>query len=186
MATKNAVGNSLTGSTGSGAFVGATSPTLVTPALGTPASGDLSNCTNKGVSAVSFNAQRSTNQNLTRLVYTKVQCDTENWDTGSLYDNATNYRFQPTVAGKYYFLGVVAFLSMASGNNCIARLDKNGSAAGYNAAVLSAAGSPYLQVGMLITMNGSSDYVELSAYHDNAADRNAAATDTKFMGWRVE
>lgn len=45
MGTKNAVGNSLTGSTGSGAFVGATSPTLVTPALGTPASGDLSNCT---------------------------------------------------------------------------------------------------------------------------------------------
>lgn len=34
MATTNAVGNSLTGSTGSGAFVGATSPTLTTPTLG--------------------------------------------------------------------------------------------------------------------------------------------------------
>ncbi len=34
MATTNAVGNSLTGSTGSGAFVGANSPTLVTPVLG--------------------------------------------------------------------------------------------------------------------------------------------------------
>jgi hypothetical protein len=34
MATINSVGNSLTGSTGSGAFVGATSPTLVTPTLG--------------------------------------------------------------------------------------------------------------------------------------------------------
>lgn len=34
MATVNAVGNSLTGSTGSGSFVGATSPTLVTPTLG--------------------------------------------------------------------------------------------------------------------------------------------------------
>lgn len=34
MTTKNAVGNSLTGSTGSGSFVGATSPTLVTPVLG--------------------------------------------------------------------------------------------------------------------------------------------------------
>lgn len=45
MATKNAVGNSLTGSTGSGAFVGATSPTLVTPLLGTPTSGTLTNCT---------------------------------------------------------------------------------------------------------------------------------------------
>jgi hypothetical protein len=34
MATKNAVGNSLTGSTGTGAFVGSTSPTLNTPTLG--------------------------------------------------------------------------------------------------------------------------------------------------------
>lgn len=35
----------LTDETGSGAAVFATSPTLVTPVLGTPASGDLSNCT---------------------------------------------------------------------------------------------------------------------------------------------
>jgi hypothetical protein len=35
----------VTGETGSGALVFATSPTLVTPVLGTPASGDLSNCT---------------------------------------------------------------------------------------------------------------------------------------------
>jgi len=38
----------LTASTGTGAPVRATSPTLVTPALGTPASGDLSNCTGGG------------------------------------------------------------------------------------------------------------------------------------------
>lgn len=34
MATKNSTGNSLTGATGTGTFVGATSPTLVTPTLG--------------------------------------------------------------------------------------------------------------------------------------------------------
>ena len=35
----------VTGETGTGALVFATSPTLITPVLGTPASGDLSNCT---------------------------------------------------------------------------------------------------------------------------------------------
>jgi hypothetical protein len=35
----------VTGETGTGALVFATSPTLVTPALGTPASGNLANCT---------------------------------------------------------------------------------------------------------------------------------------------
>ena len=45
MTTVNAVGIGLSGQTGSGSFVGSTSPTLVTPALGTPSSGNLSNCT---------------------------------------------------------------------------------------------------------------------------------------------
>ena len=43
--TNNAVDNSLTGQTGTGSFVGSTSPTLVTPVLGTPTSGNLVNCT---------------------------------------------------------------------------------------------------------------------------------------------
>ena len=44
MATNNSVNTSLSGQTGTGNFVGSTSPTLVTPALGTPASGTLTNC----------------------------------------------------------------------------------------------------------------------------------------------
>lgn len=43
----------VTGETGSGALVFATSPTLVTPALGTPASGILTNCTGYTVANVS-------------------------------------------------------------------------------------------------------------------------------------
>lgn len=45
MATNNAVNVGLSGATGSGNFVGATSPTLITPAIGTPSSGTLTNCT---------------------------------------------------------------------------------------------------------------------------------------------
>jgi hypothetical protein len=34
---------------------------------------------------------------------TKVQCNTEVFDTdGICYDNSTNYRFTPLVAGKYF------------------------------------------------------------------------------------
>jgi hypothetical protein len=45
MSNINNVGNALSGVTGTGNFVGATSPTLVTPALGTPSSGTLTSCT---------------------------------------------------------------------------------------------------------------------------------------------
>jgi hypothetical protein len=45
MATNNAVNTSLSGQTGTGNFVGANTPTLITPLLGTPTSGLLTNCT---------------------------------------------------------------------------------------------------------------------------------------------
>lgn len=45
VATSAALATLVTDETGSGALVFATSPTLVTPVLGTPASGDISNCT---------------------------------------------------------------------------------------------------------------------------------------------
>lgn len=45
MATNNSVNTPLSGTTGTGNFVGSTSPTFVTPILGTPQSGTLTNCT---------------------------------------------------------------------------------------------------------------------------------------------
>lgn len=45
MTTNNSVNTPLSGTTGTGHFVGDNSPTLITPALGTPASGTLTNCT---------------------------------------------------------------------------------------------------------------------------------------------
>ena len=47
-------GTGVTTSTGSGSVVLSTSPTLVTPVLGTPTSGTLSNCTVDGTNSVGF------------------------------------------------------------------------------------------------------------------------------------
>jgi hypothetical protein len=52
MTTQNIIGTTLSGQSGTGNFAGTTSPTFVTPALGTPASGNLVNCT--GVSTGSL------------------------------------------------------------------------------------------------------------------------------------
>jgi hypothetical protein len=61
-----------TTSTGSGAVVLATSPTLVTPALGTPTAGVLSSCTVDGTDAVGF---RNTPVNSQSAAYTAVLAD---------------------------------------------------------------------------------------------------------------
>lgn len=106
----------LTASTGSGAPVRGTSPTLVTPALGTPASGDLKNCTqatttNKGVTvyagstkalAGADTASAMTPADVAAVRVDQRTHDTENviedlsylspvlftWDPGSLADGA--------------------------------------------------------------------------------------------------
>ena len=49
-----------------------------------------------------FQAKLSADQTLTNQATTKVQFNTEVFDTDSTYDNSTNYRFTPGVAGKYY------------------------------------------------------------------------------------
>jgi len=50
-----------------------------------------------------FQALLSGDQNISDNVSTRINYDTEVFDTDSAYDNATNYRFTPTVAGKYCF-----------------------------------------------------------------------------------
>jgi hypothetical protein len=62
----------LTDETGTGASVFATSPTLVTPLLGTPTSGNLSNCTADGTDSVGF---RNIPQNSKSAAYTLVLAD---------------------------------------------------------------------------------------------------------------
>jgi hypothetical protein len=58
--------------TGTGALVFANTPTLVTPVLGTPTSGQLSNCTVDGTDAVGF---RNTPVNSQTADYTLVLAD---------------------------------------------------------------------------------------------------------------
>ena len=62
----------LTDETGTGSAVFATSPTFVTPILGTPTSGTLSNCTVDGTDAVGF---RNIPQNSQSAAYTLVLAD---------------------------------------------------------------------------------------------------------------
>ena len=49
-----------------------------------------------------FEATRSSSYNISDATAYKVAFDTEVFDTDGKYDHSSNYRFTPTVAGKYY------------------------------------------------------------------------------------
>lgn len=61
-----------------------------------------------------FSAYQSTSQTLANNVATKVQFQTKEYDTANCYDNTTNYRFTPTVAGYYHVTASMGFASGAS------------------------------------------------------------------------
>ena len=58
-----------------------------------------------GVNTPAFEASLSSDQNLTNGTFTKVNFNSEAFDTDNAYDNSTNYRFTVPSgkAGKYYF-----------------------------------------------------------------------------------
>ena len=56
-----------------------------------------------GTMTPAFQAYLNSAQAITSGVNTKVQFDTEVFDTASAFDSSTNYRFTPLTAGKYFF-----------------------------------------------------------------------------------
>lgn len=124
MAAVNAVGNALTGSTGSGLFVGATSPSLVTPALGTPSSGVLTSCTglpyNTGITQAPILIATTSNTSIDNSTPTVI-FSAETVDSASAYDTGTGV-FTVPVNGIYMISSVVNFSSVAIGAGGIQRL----------------------------------------------------------------
>ena len=130
----------------------------------------------KGVPA--FSARMSANQTISSTVWTKVQMDTEEFDTDSCYDT-TNYRFTPTVAGYYLFSFNVWGGASTSPARIIGNIYKNGSTA---KRVHDGDGGAYGSTGSaLIYMNGSTDYVEPFIYIDATIALVEASTSLNYF-----
>jgi len=104
--------------TGSGGFVLANSPALVTPALGTPASGQLSNCTVDGTDAVGF---RNIPQNSQSANYTLVLADAGKHIFHPVGDNNARTFTIPANSSVAYPIGTaLTFVNMSAANITIA------------------------------------------------------------------
>ena len=136
-----------------------------------------------------FEARLSAFQNLSNDTDTKVQFDTEVFDTDSCYDNSTNYRFTPTVAGKYLIYGNVrgsASTNLSNLEKILTFIYKNGSE--YNSTQFridfrnnngTQASTSFSQV---LELNGSTDYVEIYSNVDVSADTPARIHPGAFFG----
>jgi hypothetical protein len=111
-----------------------------------------------------FSAYASGSQTLSSLTLTKIQFNTEEFDTNSNYDNATNYRFTPTVAGYYQISmtsGVATTGSSVANTQLTCNIYKNGSSFKFGGqTLLNNTYDMLCTVSTLIYLNGSTDYVE--------------------------
>ena len=127
------------------------------------------NCT-LDIQGPAFSAYQSANQtSIATSTWTKMQMNTEEYDTANCYDSSTNYRFTPNVAGYYLVIGQV---SGADTNNTVtlAAIYKNGSLARYATGVNTpSGGSPIISNEMY--MNGTTDYIELYGFQNTGSSK---------------
>lgn len=123
-----------------------------------------------GGTGPAFSAYQSTLQSVAHATFTKIQCQTEEFDTNSNYDNATNYRFTPTVAGYYQISCSVSF---AGSNTIIPTLYKNGTE--YKRGPQGTASMNQSGFSILVSLNGSTDYIELYGYQASGVTINTVA-----------
>ena len=131
-----------------------------------------------------FEARLSADQTITDDTFTKINVNSEVFDTDGCYDHTTNYRFTPTVAGKYYVYWSCS--GVATSNNALNSnvfIYFNGSQ--YNGASIAGSATTLISGGSstaiaTIDFNGSTDYVEFYLKVD--AQSGAVRADFNFGG----
>jgi hypothetical protein len=118
-----------------------------------------------------FSAYSTANQVTATVTYTKIQLNTENFDTNNNFDSTTNYRFTPTVAGYYQISGAVTYQTALNNYGAAAVIYKNGSNYAWGATTGNTNMYPTAQVSSLIYCNGSTDYIELYVYNGSVASQ---------------
>ena len=130
----------------------------------------------------SFYAYRATSdQALSAATYTKIQFNAETVDTNNNFDPTTNYRFTPTIPGKYLLTAQVLYVSLGSTDTFAVQIRKNGVL--LNVAQNQApAASQTSQITSIVDANGTTDYFEIYGYRGGAGNVSFGSNITTFQG----
>ena len=113
-----------------------------------------------------FSAYLGANQNISNNTLTKIQINTEEFDTNNYFDNSTNYRFTPLIAGYYLIEGKLENSASTLPTRAFVTIYKNGSEykRGVDILVPTTTGVQAVNISALVYLNGSTDYIELYGY----------------------
>ena len=136
-----------------------------------------------GGTGPAFSAYPSSAQSISGGTWTKIQYNTEEFDTNSNYDTS-NYRFTPTVAGYYQVSAAMGGSSITSAYYGTA-IYKNGSEFKDGMFYSVAAAGPRGGLSALVYLNGSTDYVEIYGLSQNGFSLGTSSNSSYFQAVMV-
>ena len=120
-----------------------------------------------------FSARQTANQSIPDSTYTKVQFPTEIADSGSVFDNSTNYRFTPGVTGKYIISAQVTMKDMSIDKKVQLAIYENGSNMnpGQAASMIQTPINENItvQFSLLLDVSSASDYYEVFIFQNKGS-----------------
>lgn len=134
------------------------------------------------ISNIVFRATQSAATTMTGSLV-KVGFGTSTFDTASAY-STVNSRYTPTTSGYYNISAQVSFTLMTADVDCQIAIYKNGSIYSSFKIAQGAGSSAHpitLNINDIISMNGTTDYVEIYAKGENTRDTSADSS-TFFLG----
>ena len=153
--------------------IGASGDTVTIPSGATIVNSGTA--TNFGMSNLApfFSARQTANQSIPDSTYTKVQFPTEIADSGSVFDNSTNYRFTPGVTGKYIISAQVTMKDMSIDKKVQLAIYENGSNMnpGQSASMIQTSINENItvQFSLLLDVSSASDYYEVFIFQNKGS-----------------
>jgi len=148
-----------------------------------------------GTNTPAFHAYLSSPQTgVSDGVLTKCQFNAESFDTDNCYDNSSNYRFTPNVAGKYYVYSLVSANALSASNVSLYLIQIRKNGAGITQGTVDYRNNANAYIGasfnaIVVDMNGTSDYLEVFSHIDTANNQalqfQAGPAETYFGAYRI-
>ena len=141
-----------------------------------------------GANTPSFLVTISGTQSISNSTYTKVQFNSEVYDTDNTFDSSTNYRFTPAVAGKYQLSFGTLLTSMENDEKLQLQIRKNGSELAYDPQQrfysTNSGGETVTGQTNLVVESDTDDYFEAWIFHTEGGSRDLGQY-SYFSGYKL-
>lgn len=136
----------------------------------------------------SFSVHRNGTNQINITSNDKIEWTTKDFDTNSDFDETTNYRHTPTVAGKYLYSVAIKIDSAVAGDGLYLDIVKNGSLYKRCSTRTQGTSLESLVVVVVTDMNGSTDYIETFAENvaRNTSTLHGPEYSSYFTGCKID